>query len=160
MDFLKLINENKNFVFAFIIVVIFILILFYHIITYNIIKRHLNGTWSADAEFLNTAKLDSIVMYIDNDVGYLLIMKDGKEIYNDGITLSNNLMLENMLTYSFSSKLNPSFKCYIPEMKDEWTNDENYYMFNMSMIDNSMEITNKDGDTLYCYLHRMPIAQE
>ena len=152
------VEKVKNFLYAnyklvFAISIVLIIFILYNYIILQNYRKHINGMYRATNEFLEVSKLDNILLYINDDKGYIVINEGDTMIYNDAITYSDNLFSPfKFITLNDIDKIN--LKIRIPEMNDEWKTDKSYYDVKFSSVNNTMEIYS--NDTIFAILQREP----
>ncbi len=151
-----IINKNNigKYLIPILVVSIFIFIyILYNYIVINNYKNHINGLYRGTNEFLEVSNLDNIIMYIDDKKGYIIINKDENTIFNETITFNHNL--NSIFNYIIFNDIDIiEFKVKIPEIKNEWIIDKDFYNVRFSSINNTMEIYN--NDTIFAILQREP----
>jgi hypothetical protein len=136
---------------AIIIVVIILVVIL--LLSYNlnsIFVNYLNGVWVGDSEFLKKSDLSVLILYLDNNTGYLTMSKtNGDIIHNDKINfeISNKLSLAPLFG-SIKKEAVITFEETLP-----FPSTLNY---TLSIHDGSLILSDDDG--IYAHLRRDAIA--
>ena len=133
-----------------IIVIVLIVIL---ILTYNlnsIFVNYLNGVWVGDSEFLKKSDLSSMILYLNDDAGYMTMCKtDGEILFNDKINFKiGNMLSIGPLYGSIKKESTITFEESLP-----FPNELNY---TLSIQDGSLILSGDEG--IYAHLRRDAIA--
>ncbi|MCK4967736.1 MAG: hypothetical protein KAS12_01660 [Candidatus Aenigmarchaeota archaeon] len=108
--------------------------------------KSLDGVWLGEKSFLETADLDILFLYINEDVGYLFMRSDDEIIFNKPIEIKYNRRALNGV-----NKTNVKIPVKFITKKIPWPKE---VIFETNMFDNSLKIYNKEDNTLYAFLHK------
>ena len=133
-----------------VIVLIIILLLSYNL--NSIFVNYLNGIWVGDSEFLKKSDLSSMILYLNDDTGYMTMCKTGGEIlFNDKINFKiSNVFSLGPLHGSIKKEAAITFD---EEITLPFPNKLNY---TLSIQDGSLILSDEDG--IYAHLRRDAVA--